>query len=90
MKNFLAVFSAFPAILQAVQAIELAVPLPKSGQQKINLVLGAAATAWEISQAEQQLSKSDTLNAIQALANLAVAGLNASGVFKSAAPVSSK
>ncbi|MEP6714437.1 MAG: hypothetical protein ABJC09_02620 [Terriglobia bacterium] len=90
MKNFLAVFNAFPSILQAVQAVELAIPASKSGQQKINLVLGAAATAWEFSQAQQQFSKSDTLSAIQAMANLAVAGLNATGVFKTAAPVSSK
>ena len=89
MKNFLAVFNAFPAILQAVQAVEVAVPMPKAGQQKINMVLGAAAAAWELSQVGQTLSKNDTLNAIQAMANLAVAGLNAAGVFRSAVTVSS-
>jgi hypothetical protein len=89
MKNFLAIFNAFPAILQAIQAVEMAIPMPKSGQQKLNLILGAAGAAWEFSQAEQPLSKSSTLNAIQALTNLAVAGLNAAGVFKPAAPVSS-
>ena len=89
MNNFLAVFNAFPAILTAVQAVELAVPIPQAGQQKLNLILGAAGTAWEISQAEQMLSKSTTLNAIQAMTNLTVAALNAAGVFKTAAPVSS-
>ena len=89
MNTFLAVFNAFPAILGAVQAVETAVPLPQKGQHKLNLILGAAACAWEISQAEQQVSKSNTLNAVQAIANLTVAGLNAVGIFKQSAPVSS-
>ena len=93
MNSFLAVFNAFPSILNAVQAVEAAVPVSQSGQHKLNLVLGAAATAWEISQVQQQLSKNQMLNAVSAMANLAVAGLNASGAFhsgqKMAAPVSS-
>jgi hypothetical protein len=90
MKTFLAVFNALPAILQSVQAVETAIPLPQSGQQKLNLLLGAAGTAWEISQGEQQLSKGSTLAAIEALTTVAVAGLNAAGVFKHSTPVSSK
>ncbi len=86
MKTFLSIFNAFPSILQAVQAVEVAVPLSKAGQQKMDLILGAAATAWELSQIEQQLSKNNTLNAVQAIANLTVASLNASGVFKPTAP----
>jgi hypothetical protein len=89
MKIFLAVFNAFPAILAAVQAVETAVPLPQKGQHKLNLILGAAACAWEIDQAGQQVSKTNTLNAVQAIATLAVAGLNAAGVFKQSTPVSS-
>ena len=94
MNTFLAVFNAFPSILGAVQAVEAAVPISQSGQQKMNLILSAAATAWEISQAEQQLSKNQLLNAVSAMANLAVASLNAMAVFHtsntvSPAPVSS-
>ena len=81
MNTFLAVFNAFPSILLAVQAVEAAVPVSQSGQQKMNMILGSAAVAWELSQFQQQLSKNQTLNAISAMANLAVAGLNASGVF---------
>jgi hypothetical protein len=88
MNTFLAVFNAFPSILGAVQAVEAAVPISQSGQQKMNLILGAAATAWEISQAEQQLSKNQLLNAVSAMANLAVASLNAMGVFHTSNPVS--
>ena len=89
MKTFLAVFNTFPAVLGAVAAVESAVPNPGAGQQKLNLILGAALTAWEASQEQQKLSKDTTLNAIQAMVNLSVAGLNIAGVFKTATPVSS-
>jgi len=89
MKNFLAVFNSLPSILAAVQAVEAAIPVPNSGKHKLDLIMGAAATAWEIAQAEQQLSKNSTLNSVQAMVNLAVAGLNAAGVFKTSKPVSS-
>ena len=81
MNTFLAVFNAFPAILATVEAVEAAIPIPKSGQQKLNLVLGVAGTAWEIGQVGEQINKSDLLTAVQAMTNLAVSGLNAAGVF---------
>lgn len=81
MNTFLAVFNVFPAILASVQAVELAIPVPKSGQQKLNLVLGAATTAWEIGQVGEQMNQSNMLAAVTAMTNLAVAGLNAAGVF---------
>jgi hypothetical protein len=96
MKNFLAVFNAFPSVLAAVQAVEAAVPLPGSGKQKLDLVLGAAGAAWEVTQGvtqgitqSPQLPKNTTLSSVQALVNLAVAGLNAAGSFKRSTPVSS-
>jgi hypothetical protein len=89
MNTFLTVFNALPAIIQSVQAVEAAIPVSQSGQQKLNLILGAAGTAWELGQATQQLSKSNTIQAVQAIANLTVATLNAAGVFKHAtAPTS--
>jgi hypothetical protein len=81
MKTLLAVFNAFPAILQTVQAVEGAIPLPKAGAQKLNLVLNAAGTAWEIGQVAEQINKTNWLSAVEAMTNLAVAGLNAAGVF---------
>ena len=81
MNTLLAVFNAFPAILQSVQAVETAIPMSKSGQQKMNLVLGAAATAWEVGQVGEQINQSNWLAGVQAMTNVAVAGLNASGVF---------
>ena len=86
MNTFLAVFNVFPAILASVQAVELAIPVPKSGQQKLNLVLGAATTAWEIGQVAEQMNESNMLAAVTAMTNLAVAGLNAAGVFGSSQP----
>ncbi len=81
MKNLLAVFNSFPAILQIVQSVEAAIPFPKSGQQKLNLVLGAAGAAWEVDQVGRQMNKTNWLAGVQAMTNIAVAGLNAAGVF---------
>jgi hypothetical protein len=88
MNTFLLIFNALPAILQSVQAVEAAIPMSQAGQQKLNLILGVAGTAWEIGQAGQQLSKSNTVQAVQTITNLAVASLNAVGVFKHATPAS--
>ncbi len=95
MNTFLSIFNAFPAILQAAQAVEAAIPMSKSGQKKMNLVLGAAGTAWELGQIGQQMNKTNAVAAVEAMTNVAVAGLNAAGVFgakpaaASAPPVSS-
>ena len=83
MKTLLAVFNAFPAILQTVQVVESAIPLPQAGQQKLKLVLNAAGAAWEIGQVGEQINKTNWLSAVEAMTNLAVAGLNAAGVFGS-------
>lgn len=90
MNTFLNVFNALPAVIGAVQAVETAIPLPQAGQQKLSLVLNAAAAAWEVGQVEQSLSQNTTINAISALASLTVASLNAAGVFTKSTPVSSK
>ena len=87
MKTFLAVFNALPAILQTVQAVETAFPLPQSGQHKLNLILNTAGVAWEVTHGANPLSKNDTLSVVQTLTNATVAGLNAAGVFKPAKPV---
>jgi hypothetical protein len=89
MNTFLAVFNAFPAILATVQAVEIAIPMPKSGQQKLNLVLGAATTAWEIGAVGEQMNETNMLTAIEAMTNIAVAGLNAAGVFGTSQPAPS-
>jgi hypothetical protein len=86
MNTFLAVFNAFPAILASVQAVEAAIPMPKSGQQKLNLVLGAATTAWEIGEVGEQMNETNMLAAVGAMTNIAVAGLNAAGVFRTSQP----
>ena len=81
MNTFLAIFNAFPAILQTVQAVEVAIPMSNAGQQKMNLVLAAASTAWEIGAIGEQTNKTNVLAAVQAMTNVAVAGLNAAGAF---------
>lgn len=81
MNTFLAILNAFPAILASVQAVEAAIPMPKAGQQKLNLILNAASTAFEIGQVGEQMNSSNMLEAVAAMTNLAVAGLNSAGVF---------
>ena len=89
MNTFLQIFNSLPAIIQSVETLETAIPISQSGQQKLNLILGAADAAWELGQVGQHLSKSNTLAAIETITNLTVASLNAAGVFKHTAPVSS-
>jgi len=86
MNTFLMFFNALPTIIQSVQAVEAAVPMPQAGQQKLNLILGTAATAWEVSQVVQALPKATTVQAVQTITNLTVATLNAAGVFKHTTP----
>jgi hypothetical protein len=81
MNTFLTVLNAFPAILASVQAVEAAIPLPKVGQQKLNLVLGAATTAWELGSVVEQMNKTNWLTAVEVMTGITVAGLNAAGVF---------
>ena len=89
MKTFLAIFNALPTIIQSVQAVENAVPAPQAGKQKLDLILGAAATAWETTQVvEQAITKDQLLTSVTALTNLTVATLNAVGAFKKSNPAS--
>jgi hypothetical protein len=81
MNTFLTVFNAFPAILETVQALEVAIPMPKAGEQKLNLILNAAGAAWEIGEVGEQMNKSNLLAGVEAMTGIAVAGLNAAGVF---------
>lgn len=90
MKTFLTIFNSLPAILQSVQVLEAAIPGSQSGKHKLDLVLGAAATAWEASQVEQQISKDGMLNSVAALTNLTVTTFNALGLFRHTTPLSSK
>jgi hypothetical protein len=89
MDTFLTLFNTLPAVIAAVQAVETAIPMPQSGKHKLDLVLSAVEAAWEISHAEQSLTKNETLNGIAALVSLTVSTLNAAGVFAKTGPVSS-
>lgn len=97
MKAFLAIFNSLPAIVQSVHVIESTIPVPNAGQQKLDLILNAALTAWAASQMQQQISQNNLVNSIAAMTNLTVATMNAVGIFKKSAipaaavpPVSSK
>jgi hypothetical protein len=45
VKTFLNILNSIPSVIGAVQTIETALPLPQSGQQKLNLILGLAGAA---------------------------------------------
>jgi hypothetical protein len=81
MNTFLTVLNAFPAILATVQALEVAIPMPKTGQQKLNLILNAATAAWEIREVGEQMTRTNLLAGVEALTNITVSALNSAGVF---------
>ena len=98
MKTFLNILNSIPAVVAAVQTVEAAVPMPQSGQQKLNLILGLAGAAFDVAQAGEEISKGQVLAGVTELTNITVAALNAAGVFThgaqpaapTTAPVSSK
>jgi len=81
MKTFLTIMNSIPAVISAVQTVETAIPLPKAGQQKLNLVLGFAGAAYEVAQAAEEINKGQLLAGVESITNLTVAALNAAGVF---------
>ena len=81
MKTFLTIMNSVPAVIAAVQTVEAAIPMPKTGQQKLNLVLGIAGAAYEATQAAEEINKGQLLAGVETITNLTVAALNAAGVF---------
>jgi hypothetical protein len=49
MKTLLAVLKLLPAILEAVRAVESAIPLPGQGKKKLDLVLDVIKSVYETS-----------------------------------------
>ena len=83
MKKVLAVLQLFPVILEAVKAVEVAVPLSGSGQNKLDLVLGMVQTAYEASnELQKDFEWGDLLAVIVTMITKIVTLLNIAGVFK--------
>ena len=49
MKTLLAILKLFPVILEAVRAIEAAIPLPWQGKKKLDLILEVLKSAYDAS-----------------------------------------
>jgi hypothetical protein len=76
----LIILNLFPAILGAIQAVEVAVPIPGAGKAKLELVMGTLTDA-----AEQNLpadvSMEQLFQAVVATVSRIVATFNALGIF---------
>lgn len=79
------ILKLFPVILGAVQAVEMAIPLPSTGKAKLDLVLG---TVSDVYSSTQQVSPEMPLDRLMALVTQTVARVvatfNALGLFKKA------
>jgi len=49
MKTLLAILKLFPVILEAVRAVEAAIPLPGQGTKKLDLILEVLKSAYDAS-----------------------------------------
>jgi hypothetical protein len=49
MNKLLIILKLFPSILNAIQAVEAAIPLPGQGQKKLDLVLDVVKQAYDAS-----------------------------------------
>ena len=49
MKTLLAILKLFPVILEAVRAVEVAIPLPGQGTKKLDLILEVLKSAYDAS-----------------------------------------
>ena len=56
MNTLLIILKIFPVVLQAVKAVEEAIPLPGQGQKKLDLVLAILKQAYDASTELQSFS----------------------------------
>ncbi len=85
MKTFL---SIIPQAIEIAKIAEAAVPLSGQGKNKLNFALNVADAAYDTEEDLRKSWKDKTkfLDALVRAINIAVALLNAAGVFKKAQP----
>ena len=82
MNTLLIILKIFPVVLQAVRAVEEAIPLPGQGQKKLDLVLAILKQAYDASTELQSFSW-DKLVAVVVPMIASVVGLfNELGLFQ--------
>jgi len=83
MNKLTIILKLFPIILNAVQAVEAAIPLPGQGQKKLDLVLDVVKQAYD---ASAELTTSFSWDKLAAVVVSMVASivkmLNALGIFQ--------
>jgi hypothetical protein len=82
MKTLIAYLQLFPSILSSVQSLESAIPLPSSGKQKLDLVVGIVKTAYDTEESIRKEVPWEKLSALVASAvSSIVAAFNTLGLF---------
>ena len=87
MNKFTIVLKFLPVILDAVKAVESAIPLPGQGQKKLDLVLGVVKQAYDASTELQSFSWDKLVAVVVPMITNIVDAHNQLGLFqKSAQP----
>jgi hypothetical protein len=88
MKTLLAALKLLPVVLDAVRAVEAAIPLPGQGKKKLELILETIKTVYDgSSELAKEFSWDRLVALVVPMINQIVALHNALGLFpKSAAP----
>ena len=91
MNTILTALKLLPVVIDAVKAVEAAIPLPGEGHQKLDLVLNVIKTAYD---ASTDLAKGFSFEKLVALVvpmiNQIVALHNALGLFHKSTPEPNK
>jgi predicted TIM-barrel enzyme len=84
MNTLLLILKLFPVVLAAVQSIEAAAPVAKTGPQKLDLLMGIASAALATNP-DPSLSQDKAASLIKTVVDRAVGFLNLVGIFKKSA-----
>jgi hypothetical protein len=87
MKTLLAALKLLPVVLDAVRAVEAAIPLPGQGKKKLELILETIKTVYDgSSELAKEFSWDRLVALVVPMINQIVALHNALGLFPKSAP----
>jgi len=86
MNTLLIILKIFPVVLQAVKAVEDAIPLPGQGQKKLDLVLAILKQAYDASTELQSFSWDKLVGVVVPMIAQIVELHNELGLFTKSAP----
>lgn len=86
MNPLLIILQIFPLVIEAVQAVEAAIPLPSQGKQKLDLMLDVVKSGFDASAGlAKQFSWDGLVAVVVPMIAKIVALNNALGLFKTSA-----